>query len=99
MVQNSERKTHHSLQKLTECLYDDKKIPLLQDPALAEVDLCYKAIPHYKSFVTKRETEVNKRFKEGKEAARLEKEAARSEKEAKTEKERQKQGKEREKQK
>ena len=56
------------MQKLTECLCDGSKLPLFHDPALAEVDLCYKAIPHYKSFVTKRETLVNRRIKEGKEA-------------------------------
>ena len=77
MVHDSERKTPDSLQKLTECLCDVRKLPLLQDPPLgphtfAEVDLCYKAIPHYKSFVTKRETEVNRRIKEGEEAAILE---------------------------
>ena len=69
--------------QLTECLCDERKIPLLHDPALAEVDLCYKAIPHYKSFVTKRETLVNKRIKEGKTAARLEESAEKAEKYAK----------------
>ena len=80
-MQDSERKTPDSLQKLTECLCDGRKMPLLQDPALAEVDLCYKAIPHYKSFVTKRETQVNKRIKEGEEAARIENETQGEERE------------------
>ena len=65
-----------SLENLTECLCDVKNMPLLQDPplghTLAKVDLCYKALPHYQSFVTKRETQVNRRIKEGEEAKRLE---------------------------
>ena len=81
-MQNSVRKPLNSLQKLTECLCDGRNMPLLQDPALAEVDLCYKAIPHYKSFVTKRETLVNRRIKEGEEAGKLEEKARRLEEEA-----------------
>ena len=87
-MQDSERKTHDSLQKLTECLCDVRNMPLLHDPPMGphtfvEVDLCYKAIPHYKSLVTKRETEVNRRIKEGEEAARLEERAEKAEKDAK----------------
>ena len=68
-----------SLQKLTECLCvtdgDGQKLPLLHDPVLEEVNLCYKAIPHHKYFLTKREREIKKRTKEGEEAAEAEKKA------------------------
>ena len=65
----------HSIQSLTECLCDDTNMPLLRDPVLREVDLCYKALPQYKTFVKKREEKVKKRIKEGEEAERAEQEA------------------------
>ena len=69
------RKPSDSIQNLTECLCDVKKVPLLQDPALEKVDLCYKALPHYETFARKREGKVTQRLEEGEAAAKAEKRA------------------------
>ena len=61
-----------SIQSLCECLCDYKNIPLLHDPVLEKVKFCYKALPHYETFVRKREGEVNQRVEEGEEARRQE---------------------------
>ena len=47
-----------SIQSLTECLCDGKNMPLLHDPLVKEVGLCYKALPHYKKFVEQREVKT-----------------------------------------
>ena len=65
----------NSIQSLTKCLCDDTNMPLLRDPVLREVGLCYKALPQYETFVMKRETKVKKRIKEGEEAKRGEEKA------------------------
>ena len=67
MVKDSDRPD--SIQDLSECLCDDRNMPLLHDPALGKIDLCFKALPHYEAFVRKREKEVNQRIDEGKAAA------------------------------
>ena len=93
LVNDSDREPPHSLQKLTECLCDEKNTPLLHDPALDKVGLCYEALPHYKTFVSKREAEVKRGAKEREksavfalkaelEAKQLEEVAARAEREA-----------------
>ena len=79
MVNNSVRKPPDSLQILTECLCDDQKMPLLHDPGLREHKLSFKSIPHYKTFVSKREVKVKQGAKERDEAAES---AAKEEKKA-----------------
>ena len=49
-----------SIQSLTECLCDSKTMPLLHDPLVKEVGLCYKALPHYKQFVKQREIKTDR---------------------------------------
>ena len=82
-----------SIQSLTECLCDGKDMPLLHDPLVKEVGLCYKALPHYKKFVKQREMRIDQiiRARDNVEAAaksafeeagRLEQEAERGEKKA-----------------
>ena len=79
LVKDSDRKPPNSLQKLTECLCDATNMPLLHDPALDKVGFCYEALPHYKTFVNKREAEVLRGVQERKESAAY---AARAELEA-----------------
>ena len=55
MVQDSERGPSNSFQEVTECLCDDKMMPLRQN-------LCFRAIPHYEVFVGKREPKVKRRL-------------------------------------
>ena len=82
-----------SIQSLTECLCDGNNMPLLHDPLVKEVGLCYKALPHYKKFVEQREVKTDRiirarynveRAAESalEEAGRLEQEAERGEKKA-----------------
>ena len=78
-----------SIQSLTECLCDSKTMPLLRDPLVKEVGLCYKALPHYKKFVKQREMRTDPIISAKDnveralgEAGRLEQEAERAEKRA-----------------
>ena len=61
MVQDSD-----PLQNLTECLCDDEKMPLLFYPCFKitsrKVEFHYTALPHYKTFVRKREEKVKERM-------------------------------------
>ena len=72
MIQDSERKPSDSLQKLSECLCDEEKMPLLRDPSFKNVSLCYRALPNYEAFVQKREGRVERRLEEGRAAERAE---------------------------
>ena len=44
-----------------ECLADEKKIVLLRDPSSSQIELCFKALPHYDSFVKQRDVKVKQR--------------------------------------
>ena len=65
MIQDSGRKPSDSLQKLSECLCDEEKMPLLCDSSFENVSLCYRALPNYEAFVQKREGRVERRLEEG----------------------------------
>ena len=52
-----------SIQSLTECLCDSKTMPLLHDPLVKEVGLCYEALPHYQQFVKQREVKTDQIIK------------------------------------
>ena len=75
MVQDSERGPSNSLQEVTECLCDDRMMPLHQN-------LCFRAIPHYEVFVGKREPKVKRRLVERDAAEKAEKKAEKEEEEA-----------------
>ena len=75
MVQDSERGTSNSLQEVTECLCDDRMMPL-------HLNLCFRAIPHYEVFVGKREPKVKRRLVERDAAEKAEKKAEKEEQEA-----------------
>ena len=64
MIQDSGRKPSDSLQKLSECLCDEEKMPLLRDSSFENVSLCYRALPNYEAFVQKREGRVERRLEE-----------------------------------
>ena len=61
MIQDSYREPSESLQTLSECLCDKENNPLLYDPSLKDVSLCYKALPNYEAFVQKRGERVKRR--------------------------------------
>ena len=79
MIQDSGRKPSDSLQKLSECLCDKEKMPLLCDSSFENVSLCYRALPNYEAFVQKREGRVERRLEEGRAAEEEERKAQQSE--------------------
>ena len=54
MIQDSDQKPTDSLQKLSECLCNEEKIPLVGDSSFNHVSLCYEALPNYEALVQKR---------------------------------------------
>ena len=78
MIKDSGRKPSDSLQKLSECLCDEEKMPLLRDSSFENVSLCYRALPNYEAFVQKREGRVGRRLEEGRAAERAEQKAQQS---------------------
>ena len=44
-----------------ECLADVNKVVLLHDPALPKIELCFKALPHYHTFIKPRDEKLRQR--------------------------------------
>ena len=78
MIQDSGRKPSDSLQKLSECLCNEEKMPLIRDSSFKNVSLCYRALPNYEAFVQKREGRVERRLEEGRAAEEEERKAQQS---------------------
>ena len=58
MIHGSDQEPSESLGKMSECLCDEEKMPLVQDCASSPDFLCYKALPQYGKFVGSREEKM-----------------------------------------
>ena len=82
MAEDLDRESKDSIQSLCECLCNTMNEPLLHDPNLDTVDLCYKAIPRYSSIINKRQSKVDARVEKRKLVLEAEKKAKRLEESA-----------------
>ena len=75
LAEDLDRESKDSIQSFCECLCNTMNEPLLHDPNLDTVDLCYEAIPRYSSIINKRQSKVDARVEKRKQVLEAEKKA------------------------